>query len=319
MPALPSLRQLGYLVAIADTLNFTQAAQATFVTQSTLSGGLQELERTLGVRLVERNRQRVALTDIGSDVVTRARQLLAMAQDLTEHVARHAAPMTGLVRLGAIPTVAPYLLPRLLRALRESHPALRAALREDQTEPLLARVRDGRLDFGLIALPYDTHGLRVREVLTDELWLVAPGADPALRRDRLRVQALDAQRLLLLEEGHCLRSHTLDGCRLSERANPTGLEATSLATLMQMVEEGLGIALVPEIAVKAGLLDGSPLIARPLAAPAPTRRIALVARDTSARVEEFDAIAALAEALFRRAPGRRPLSAARAARRASTG
>ncbi len=303
MTALPSLRQLTYLVALADTRNFTEAAQACFVTQSTLSGGLQELERTLGAQLVERTRQRVALTDIGADAVRRARDLLAMARDLCDQVAQAARPMTGLVRLGAIPTIAPYLLPRLVRALRDRHASLRAALREEQTEPLLARVRDGSLDFALIALPGDTAGLQVREVLVDELWLVAPAGDPALRRASLRIEALDSQRLLLLEEGHCLRTHTLEGCRLAERANPNGLEATSLPTLVQMVEEGLGIALVPEMALKAGLLEGSSLIARPLAAPAPRRTIAIVARETSARVAEFEALAVLSRSLFE-APAR---------------
>ena len=234
-----------------------------------------------------------------------------MARDLSEHVARAARPMTGLVRLGAIPTIAPYVLPRLVRALRERHAELRAALREDQTEPLLARVREGRLDFALIALPYDTTGLQVREVASDELWLVAPEGDPALKRANLRIEALDAQRLLLLEDGHCLRSHTLEGCRLSEQANPNGLEATSLPTLVQMVEEGLGIALVPEMALKAGLLEGSSLVARPLAAPAPRRGIALVARDTSARTAEFDALAQLARELFSSPPALRRRSRAR--------
>lgn len=310
MAALPSLRQLSYLVALADTLNFTQAAQLCFVTQSTLSGGLQELEKTLGAQLVERTRQRVAFTDLGRDVVGRARGLLTMAHDLSEHVARAARPMTGLVRLGAIPTIAPYVLPRLVRALRERHAELRAALREDQTEPLLARVREGRLDFALIALPYDTTGLQVREVASDELWLVAPEGDPALKRANLRIEALDAQRLLLLEDGHCLRSHTLEGCRLSEQANPNGLEATSLPTLVQMVEEGLGIALVPEMALKAGLLEGSSLVARPLAAPAPRRGIALVARDTSARTAEFDVLAQLARELLSSSPALRRRSRA---------
>lgn len=298
MAALPSLRQLWYLVTLADTLNFTQAAQACFVTQSTLSGGLQELEKTLGAKLVERTRQRVALTGLGEEAVARARVLLAMARDLSDHVAHAGRPMAGLVRLGAIPTIAPYLLPRLVRSLREQHAELRAALREEQTDPLLAKVRAGQLDFALIALPYETSGLRVCHLLNDELWLVAPEGDPALKRSQLHIAAIDSQRLLLLEEGHCLRSHTLQGCDLTERANPSGLEATSLPTLVQMVEEGLGIALVPEMAVKAGLLEGSSLIARPLAAPAPHRQIALVARDTSARVAEFDALATLAKVLF---------------------
>jgi LysR family hydrogen peroxide-inducible transcriptional activator len=297
MTALPSLRQLGYLVALADTLNFTRAAQRCFVTQSTLSGALQELERTLGGQLVERSRQQVRLTPAGERAAARARGLLAAARDLADEVAGLACPMEGLLRLGAIPTIAPYLLPGLLGAMRDAHPRLKLALREDQTVPLLARLREGAIDFALIALPWDTDGLRVETVLIEELWLVAPRGDPALARASLRVASIDPQRLLLLEEGHCLREHTLAGCGLRESANPGGIEATSLATLVPMIEAGLGIGLLPEMALKAGLLERTRLIARPLAAPAPRRTIALVARQTSARQSEFEAIAAQARAL----------------------
>jgi LysR family transcriptional regulator, hydrogen peroxide-inducible genes activator len=305
MAALPSLRQLRYLVALADTLNFTQAAEASFVTQSTLSGGIQELERVLGAKLVERDRQHVALTALGAEVVERARALLSMASDLVEHVQAASQPMTGLVRLGAIPTIAPFLLPPLLKTLRMQYPMLRVALREDQTERLLERVRAGSLDFALIALPYDTTGLRVEPVFTEELWLIALEGEPSAKRAKPTVAALDIDRLLLLEEGHCLRSHTLHGCGLTERANPSGLEATSVSTLVQMVDEGLGIALLPEMALRTGILGGTGVIARPIAAPAPTREVALVARATSARIAEFDALADIARGLASTPPRRR--------------
>jgi LysR family transcriptional regulator, hydrogen peroxide-inducible genes activator len=305
MAALPSLRQLQYLVALADALNFTQAAQASFVTQSTLSGGIQELERVLGARLVERDRQHVALTSLGAEVATRARALLSMAADLVEHVANAAEPMTGLLRLGAIPTIAPFLLPPLLRQARRDFPKLRIALREDQTARLLERVRAGTLDFALIALPYDTGPLRVAPLFTEELWLIAAEGDPSTRRARPPVESLDADRLLLLEEGHCLRSHTLSGCGLSEIANPSGLEATSVTTLVQMVDEGLGIALLPEMAVRSGFLGGTGVVARPIGAPAPKREVALVARATTARSAEFDALASIAAGLGTRPRRRR--------------
>ena len=306
MTALPSLRQLNYLVRLSERLSFTQAAQACFVTQSTLSGGIQELERQLGVRLVERDRQHVRMTPIGTEVVERARVLLSMSTDLVEHAARAAEPMTGLLRLGAIPTIAPFMLPPLVRTARERHPRMRIALREDTTVRLLQQVRDGGLDFGLIALPWDTTGLKARELFDDELWLIAAEGDPAARPARPSVASLDPQRLLLLEEGHCLRSHTLEGCGLTERANPSGIEASSVTTLVQMVEEGLGIALLPEMAVRAGLLVGSSVIARPIGAPAPRRGIALVARGSTARLEEFEALAAIAARLGREPRRRRP-------------
>ena len=306
MSALPSLRQLSYLVRLAEKLSFTQAAEASFVTQSTLSGGIQELERLLGVQLVERDRQRVRMTPIGEAVVERARVLLSMAADLVEHAAREADPMGGLLRLGAIPTIAPFMLPPLVRASRERHPALRIALREEPTARLLEQLREGALDFGLIALPYETDGLRVRELFEEELWLIAAEGDPAAKPARPTVAMLDPQRLLLLEEGHCLRSHTLAGCGLAERANPSGIEASSVTTLVQMVEEGLGVALLPEMAVRAGLLNGIRVVARPIGAPAPRRGVALVARASTARVEAFEAMATIAAALGRAPRRRRP-------------
>lgn len=309
MSALPSLRQLAYLVKLSETLNFTQAAAACFVTQSTLSGGIQELERLLGARLVERDRQHVRMTPVGTAVVERARALLSMASDLVAHVSRESEPMGGLVRLSAIPTIAPFLLPRLLRTSRERHPRLRIALREDPTARALARLREGELDFALIALPWDTTGLLVRPLFDEELWLIAAEGDPAARRLRPTIASLDTDRLLLLEEGHCLREHTLEGCGLSERANPSGLEASSLTTLVQMVEEGLGVALLPEMAVRAGLLNGTGVVARPIAPPVPRRGIALVARASTARREVFDALGDIAATLAHEPPVRRRRSA----------
>jgi len=297
MSLLPSLRQLSYLIAVSESLNFTQAAAACHVTQSTLSGGIQELERLLDATLVERDRHAVRMTPVGEAVVNRARNLISMANDLVEHAAQAGRPMTGLLRLGAIPTIAPYLLAPLLRISRERHPSLRIALREDQTSRLLEQVRAGALDFALIALPYDTEGLKLATLFDEELWLIALAGDATSRLVRPRVEQLDPQRMLLMEEGHCLRTHTLTGCGLGERANPGGLEASSVSTLVQMVEEGLGFGLLPEMAIRSGALNQTTVIARPIAAPAPRRTIAMVARQSTARGVEFDAIAAIARAL----------------------
>lgn len=309
MSALPSLRQLAYLVKLSETLHFTQAAQACFVTQSTLSGGIQELERQLGAQLVERDRQHVRMTPIGEEVVARARVLLSMAGDLVAQVTQAAEPMTGLLRVGAIPTIAPFMLPALVRATRERHPRLRILLREDTTARSLAQVRDGSLDFALIALPYDTTGLRVCTLFEDDLWLIAARGDPAVRPTRPSVSQLDPERLLLLEEGHCLRSHTLAGCGLSERANASGIEASSVTTLVQMVEEGLGIALLPEMAVRSGLLEGTTIVARQMGDPPPRRGIALVARASTARTVELDTLAEIARTVIVR-PRRRSTASA---------
>ena len=295
MAALPSLRQLSYLVALSETLNFTQAAQARFVTQSTLSGGIQELERLLGASLVERDRQQVRFTPLGLEVVERARVLLAQAGDLVSHVARCAGPLTGLVRLGAIPTVAPYLLPPLMRAAREQLPELRIALREERTATLLTQVNDASLDFALIALPYETSGLLVIPLFEEELWLIGADDDPATRTARPTLDSIDASRLLLLAEGHCRREHVLQTCRLSEPLPE--IEATSLTTLAQMVEAGMGIAIIPEMAIRGGLVKGMAITARPIGSPAPRRGIALVARPTSARLEAFETLGRLAAEL----------------------
>jgi LysR family hydrogen peroxide-inducible transcriptional activator len=291
MASLPSLRQLKYLVALAEQLNFTRAAAACFVTQSTLSAGLQELESALGANLVERDRQRVVITPLGAEVAARARQLLAQADDLVELAAGAAAPMAGTLRLGVIPTIAPFLLPRFLPGLRAKYPKLKLLLREDLTASLLARLRAAQLDFALIALPYDTGGLLEQPLFDDEFWLAGRAGDPAFKAKRLAVTSPIAERLLLLEEGHCLREHTLAACARSATPNSSGIEATSLLTLVQMVESGIGLALVPEIALKSGFLDRTGLVARPLAPPAPRRTLALVARPSSARTAELQLLA----------------------------
>lgn len=290
MATLTSLKQLQYLVAVSQQLNFTRAAESCFVTQSTLSAGLRVLERALGVQLVERDRQTVLMTPVGLEVATRARAILAAAEDLVETATGAVEPMTGSLRLGVIPTIAPFLLPPTLQLLRERYPALRLALREDLTANLLARLHDGQLDFALIALPYGTASLLVEPLFDDDLWIVGRKDDPDLRAKRVSVTASITDRLLLLEEGHCLRDHALYACGVSTQRAPDAVEATSLLTLLQMVESGLGIGLVPEMAVRSGLADGANLVARPLTRPSPTRTIALVARRSTSRLVEFKAL-----------------------------
>mgnify|MGYP000376114175 FL=1 len=290
MAALPSLRQLRYLIALAEHLNFTRAAQASFVSQSTLSTGLKELESTLGVQLVERDKQNVALTTVGEEVVARARQVLAAAEDLSDFASDASRPMQGQLRLGVIPTIAPFLLPSVMPALREKFPALQLALREDLTAHLLERLRNRQLDFALIALPYDTGDLRVLPLYKDKFWLVGREKDPAITGKAIQLSSDWTERLLLLEEGHCLRDHALQACSATEVANVDGMEATSLLTLVQMVASGMGVALLPEMAIHSGLLNNLALKSRPLAPPAPERVIALVTRSTSAHMAEFEAI-----------------------------
>jgi len=291
MANLSSLRQLQYLVTLSEKLNFTRAAAACHVTQSTLSVGLRELEHLLGARLVERDRQTVLMTPTGIEVAQRARAILVGAQDLVEIAAASRAPMTGLLRLGAIPTIAPFLLPPCLRLLRERYPQLHLALREDLTANLLSRLEGGELDLALIALPYATGNLLVEPLFDDALLIVGQRIDPQFKARALAITPSLTDRLLLLEEGHCLRDHALYACGASAGRTTEGVEATTLLTLVQMIESGLGIGLVPEIAVKSGLTASTTLVVRPLAKPSPRRTIALVARRSTTRLADLKSLA----------------------------
>jgi LysR family hydrogen peroxide-inducible transcriptional activator len=288
--ALPSLRQLRYLVELADRLNFRQAAAACFVTQSTLSAGIKELETLMGVQLVERDTRQVRITPIGAEVVARARQLLAAAHDLMAIAQGASEPLSGLLALGVIPTIAPFLLPALLPPLRRRYPRLRLHLREDLTERLLERLRAGQLDMALIALPYDIGDLAVRELFDDAFQFVAREDDPQAQEASVPVRSLDSQRIMLLEEGHCLRDHAIAACKARAPEAP-GIEATSLNTLVQMVEGGMGVTLLPELTLEAGILKGTHLVARPFTTQVPSRTIALIARASSARRVELDLLA----------------------------
>ena len=291
MANLSSLRQLQYFVTLSEKLNFTRAAKACYVTQSMLSVGLRELEDVLGVRLVERDRQTVLMTPTGIEVAKRARAILVAAQDLVEVAAASRALMTGLLRLGVIPTIAPFLLPPSLRLLRERYPQLQLALREDLTANLLSRLEDGKLDLALIALPYATGNLLVEPLIDDDLLIVGRKDDPQLKARTVDITPSLADRLLLLEEGHCLRDHALYACGASAGRSTEGVEATTLLTLVQMIESGLGIGLIPEIAVKSGLTASPSLVVRPMAKPSPRRTIALVARRSTTRLADLKSLA----------------------------
>jgi LysR family hydrogen peroxide-inducible transcriptional activator len=290
-PALPTLRQLAYLVELSARLNFRVAAEGQFVTQSTLSAGIKELETVLGVQLVERDNRNVRLTAIGEDVVARAKELLASATDLAEAARAATRPLSGPLRLGAIPTIAPYLLPRVLPALRRAYGDLKLYLREDVTKVLLERLRAGGLDVALVALPFETGDLYLRELFRDEFSLVTREADRAPGNKGVALRKIDTGDMLLLEEGHCLRDHAIAACGPRRGAWESRVEATSLTTLIQMVEGGLGMTLLPGITLEAGILKGTRLVARRLSRPVPSRTLALVARRTSPRRRDADLLA----------------------------
>src|SRR5215469_382176 len=251
--SLPSLQQLRFLRSLAETLHFGRAAEACTVTQSTLSAGIQELEERLGVRLVERAGRRVMLTPLGEEVAERARRMLSDAEDLVD-VARSARePLSGPLRLGIIPTIGPYLAPPLMRGLRDAFPELRLYLREEQTAPALEKLAAGQLDLVLLALPYEVDAFETMSLGDDAILAALPAAHPLARSDAVKRDALVGEELLLLEDGHCLRSHALQACRLADTAPNEVFQGTSLRTLVQMAANGLGVTLVPALAADAEL------------------------------------------------------------------
>ena len=284
---LPTIRQLQYLKLLAEHRGFGKAAEAAHVTQPTLSAGIQELERTLGAPVVDRARSGVILTPVGEEALRRAVTILNEAEELVEAAKNAGLPLAGRFRLGVIPTIAPFLLPAALPLLRTRFPKLRLFLREDLTQRLIGELKAGRLDAALIALPYDMAGLQWAHVADDELLAALPADHPLARLASTTPEALERENLILLEDGHCLREHALSACRLNPPRSSTGEEpfaATSLPTLVQMVGSGLGVTLLPRMAV--GLADAARLAVRPIDAQNPSREIVVAWRAGSNRAAE---------------------------------
>jgi LysR family hydrogen peroxide-inducible transcriptional activator len=286
---LPTLRQLQYLKLLAEHGSFGRAADAAHVTQPTLSAGVQELEKILGGPVVDRARSGVILTAIGEVALARATTILNEAEEMVQSARNAGHPLTGRFRLGVIPTVAPYLLPKALPLLRARFPKLRLYLREDLTHRLIALLKAGQLDAALIALPYDMAGLAHAHVSNDELLAALPSTHPLAHETEAPPSALETDDLILLEDGHCLRDHALAACGLRP-PKATGEEeafaATSLPTLVQMVGSGLGVTFLPAMAVAAGLADTADVSVMPLKADHPSREIVVAWRAGSSRAAE---------------------------------
>jgi LysR family transcriptional regulator, hydrogen peroxide-inducible genes activator len=283
---LPSLKQLRYLVALEEHRHFGRAAAACFVSQSTLSAGLKELETALDAELVERNNRTVVFTALGLEVAQRARRVLREAEELAELAARSKEPLSGRLRLGVIPTIAPYLLPKTLPYLRKTYPKLQLYLTEDQTARLLALLEDGTLDLVLMALPYHAAEVETLALFKDGFQLVTRKDDPLAQKKNVTTSDLKDANLLLLAEGHCLREHALAACRLPQ-ADSGGFAGASLNTLVEMVAGGLGVTLLPDMAVPAHVPKSGELVARPLDRGGEGRQIGLAWRTTSSRGAEF--------------------------------
>ncbi len=288
---LPTLKQLQYLVALQEHGHFGNAAEACFVTQSTLSAGLRELESLLGLTLVERTRRVVRFTPVGERIAIQARRVLAEADVLTDLARAAGKPLSGELRMGVIPTIAPFLLPRLLPKLRAEWPDLKLYLREEVTASACDSLQRGRLDCVLLALPYRCGDVESSDLFEDKLFFAFPEAQKADFANSVPAEAIDERNLLLLEDGHCLKDHALAACNRPELGAEAAMLGTSLHTLVQMVDNGLGVTLLPEMAIAAGILNGTGVLARPLDAEKPSRRIALAWRKGSPRAKEFQLLA----------------------------
>lgn len=284
--AMPTLRQLQFLTAIRAHGSFVAAADAVGVTQPTLSAGIKELEAALGAQLVDRGRAGAVLTAAGEEAAERAARAIGEVEELARMVRAAGQPFASTFRLGAIPTIAPYLLPRTMPLLQDRFPRLRLQVREDQTSRLVDALRMRRLDAAVIALPYDAAGIEVSTVAQDEFFLLAPSGHPLAERNDLAPEHVRGEELLLLEDGHCLREHALKVCGSGPGRRNDDVSATSLATLVQMVAGGMGVTLLPRIAAEGGAAAGAKVTLRPFAKPVVGRAIAVAWRTGSPRAEE---------------------------------
>lgn len=283
---LPSTKQLQYFVALVETGHFGRAAEASFVSQSAFSNAIKELENTLDTQLVDRTNRQVTITSMGQQVATQARLVLRDIDDLVELPTGEKQPLTGELRLGVIPTIAPFMLPRVLPRLRRKYPKLRLLLVEDQTQRIYERLMDGALDVLLLALPWDMRGVEQQNLFQDPFRLACREGTERVDPDNYRFNRLNADSILLLEDGHCLRDHALAACKIKNTQKVQRFAATSLLTLVEMVDADLGITFLPDMSRGSSLLKNTRVKLYPLAESS-YREIGLAWRKGSARVDEF--------------------------------
>lgn len=303
-----TLRQLRYLTAVARHRHFGRAAEDCAISQPALSMQLKQLEHEIGAELVERRPNDISLTDTGLEVTQRAERILAATRDLVDF-ARHRDVLSGPLKLGIIPTLTPYMLPRVLPRLQKNYPQLRLEVRETQTRLLLEELARGELDCVMLALPVENADVETLVLFDDPFLLAVPAASPLPVRRRVGIEDVDQHRLILLEEGHCLRDQALAFCAAPRRDASAGLGATSLATVMQMVASDYGVTLLPQVAVEVEARDARVKLLR-FSDPEPARTIGLAWRRTSPRKKDFHALGdivtrALGKASAFHAPARR--------------
>ncbi|NML74719.1 LysR family transcriptional regulator [Rhizobium sp. S-51] len=285
-----SIRQLRYFEALATTLHFGRAAEMVHISQPALSAQIMEMEKHLGVRLVERTRSNTLLTAKGRELLVHVRAVLA-GVDRLEEAARHSTgTLEGLLRLGIIPTVAPYLVPKLIPHLRREHPLIELELKEAITDRLLSDLGEGRLDAIIAALPIEADNVATRSLFIDRFYMATSSNDTEVLLSPLTETQVDPDRLLLLEEGHCLREQALSVCKAASRRSLVNFGATSMTTLLQMVSEDMGLTLIPEMAIETETARTSIRIV-PFADPPPSREIGLIWRRSSPRRADMEALA----------------------------
>ena len=287
----PTIKQLQYLVALREHGHFGKAADACFVTQSTLSAGLRELETLLNTTLVERTRRVVRFTALGEKIADKAVRVLREAEELAEMARSEGQPLHGELRMGVIPTIAPFLLPAMLPRLRVEWPSLKLYLREETSQAACEALHRGQLDCVLLALPYGCGDVDAALLFDDPLYVAFPRGEAPLGH-AVDVSTIDENRMLLLEDGHCLKDHALAACNRPELRANAAMMGTSLHTLVQMVDNGLGVTFIPSMAIEAGILGGTRVEAKPLRSGHGYRRIALIWRRSSPRENEFQLLAA---------------------------
>lgn len=288
---LPTLKQLQYLVALHDSGHFGRAAEACFVTQSTLSAGIRELETLIGVVLVERTRRVVRFTPLGERIVDKARRVLREADELGDLARAAGRPLSGEMRMSVIPTIAPFMLPRILPRLRRDYPDLKLYLREETSGQACEALNHGRADCVLLALPFSCGDVEAVPLFDDALFVAFPKGEIEPLPPAISPADIDATRLLMLEDGHCLKDHALAACNRPELRAEATMLGTSLHTMVQMVDNGLGVTMLPKMAIDAGILEHTSVTARPLDAENASRKIALVWRRASPRERDFRLLA----------------------------
>ncbi len=287
-----NLRDLQYVIAVAETRHFGRAAERCFVSQPTLSGQIKKLEEELGVAIFERTNRSVEITPFGQSILEHARQVLEQADRIQQLARAHQDPLAGPLRIGAIPTLSPYLMPFILTPLRKAHPQIQLVLSEEMTDVLVERLHHHEIDAALLATPVEDSGVTALPLFDEPFWVAYPRKHEFYTREKLTLRDLESEHLLLLAEGHCLADQAMAVCRLQAR-NPGGLtdlRASSLETLIQLVAAGYGITLVPALAMGGSWTTGSGVVAQPLSAKHASRRISLVYRSSFPRLSALQTL-----------------------------